>query len=90
MGKWDWATKYHLGLAPVYYFSYLLGEMFASAIQEALIRECGEASLSTEKAGRFLQEKLFNPGNRMSWSELVRHVTGHALDSGAWLKEFAK
>jgi len=35
-GKWDWATKYHIGLAPVYYFSYLLGEMFASSIQEAL------------------------------------------------------
>ena len=32
--SWDWATKYHVGLAPVYYFSYLLGELFASSIEE--------------------------------------------------------
>ena len=124
----DWAAKYHIGLAPVYYFSYLsqlqnsprrqnrpfesfcrpaaesyspeyvlgggtrgrgrprqtdskssifpgrgvlqlahlLGELFASSIQEALAKKCGSPSLSTAKAGKFLQEKLFKPGNRMS------------------------
>jgi peptidyl-dipeptidase A len=87
-GKWDWATKYHIGLAPVYYFSYLLGEMFASAIQESLARECGSPDLNNLKAGQFLQKKLFNPGNRMSWSELVKHVTGQALSPDAWIKEF--
>lgn len=85
----DWATKYHIGLAPVYYFSYLLGEMFASAIQESLAHECGGPSLTTPKAGAFLQRKLFNPGNRMSWSELVQHVTGKPLSPDAWVKEFA-
>ena len=85
----DWAAKYHIGLAPVYYFSYLLGELFASSIQEALAKKCGSPSLSTAKAGKFLQEKLFKPGNRMSWSELVKHVTGAPLNSDAWLKEFA-
>ena len=88
-GKWDWATKYHIGLAPVYYFSYLLGEMFASSIQESLAKECGTVSLSSEKAGKFLNEKLFSPGNRMSWYELVRHVTGHPLAADAWIREFA-
>lgn len=88
-GKWDWATKYHIGLAPVYYFSYLLGEMFASAIQEALAKEYGDIALTHKKAGKFLQEKLFKPGNRMKWSDLVRHVTGNALSPDAWLREFA-
>ncbi len=87
-GKWDWATKYHIGLAPVYYFSYLLGEMFASAMQESLARE-GATSLSSLPAGKFLQQKLFHPGNRMNWSALVEHVTGHPLTPAAWLKEFA-
>jgi peptidyl-dipeptidase A len=89
-GKWDWATKYHLGLAPVYYFSYLLGEMFASAIQEALVRECGEEALTSEKAGHFLKERLFRPGNRMNWSDLVQYVTGHSLTPDAWLKEYTQ
>ncbi|MBS0625056.1 MAG: M2 family metallopeptidase [Verrucomicrobia bacterium] len=87
--QFDWATKYHIGLAPVYYFSYLLGEMFASAIQEALAKECGASALATEKAGQFLQKRLFSPGNRMSWSELVKHVTGHPLTPDAWIKEFS-
>jgi len=86
----DWAAKYHIGLAPVYYFSYLLGELFASSIQETLEKLFGSATLSTPKAGKFLQEKLFSPGNRMSWSELVKHVTGAPLSPKAWLKEFAK
>lgn len=88
-GKWDFATKYHLGLAPVYYFSYLLGEMFASAIVETLHKECGSQTLSTPKSGRFLQEKLFAPGDRMPWSALVKHVTGKPLTADAWLREFA-
>jgi peptidyl-dipeptidase A len=88
-GKWDWATKYHIGLAPVYYFSYLLGEMFASSLQESLVKECGAAALTSEKAGQFLQKKLFAPGNRMSWSELVKHVTGQPLAADAWLREFS-
>lgn len=87
--RFDWATKYHIGLAPVYYFSYLLGEMFASSIQASLVHHCGSASLTTPKAGQFLQKKLFNPGNRMSWSELVKHVTGAPLTPDAWVKEFA-
>lgn len=87
--QFDWAAKYHIGLAPVYYFSYLLGEMFASAIQETLAKETGSATLSTPKAGQLLNKKLFAPGNRMSWSELVKHVTGAPLSPDAWVKEFA-
>lgn len=87
--QFDWAAKYHIGLAPVYYFSYLLGEMFASAIQEALAKETGASSLCNPKAGQFLNKKLFNPGNRMPWNELVQCVTGAPLSPDAWVKEFA-
>lgn len=86
----DWAAKYHIGLAPVYYFSYLLGEMFASSIQEALRKETGSVEIATKKAGLFLQEKLFKPGNRLSWKELVKEVTGAPLTPDAWVEEFGK
>lgn len=87
-GRCDWACKYHIGLAPVYYFSYLLGEMFASSIQESVEKICGDSLLSTPQAGKFLEKKLFAPGNRMPWSSLVEHVTGKPLSGDAWLKEF--
>lgn len=88
-GKADWAAKYHIGLAPVYYFSYLLGEMLASSIQEVLLQETGSDHLSTPAAGHFLRQKLFHPGNRMPWHELAIHVTGKPLSAEAWVKEFA-
>jgi peptidyl-dipeptidase A len=87
-GKADWAAKYHIGLAPVYYFSYLLGELFASAIEETLVRECGSKAINTLEAGRFLRERLFAPANRWNWIELIRHVTGKTLTDDAWVREF--
>lgn len=81
----DWAAKYHIGLAPVYYFSYLLGEMFASAIQETL----GTPTLAMPQAGQLLNEKLFRPGNRMTWGALIQFVTGKPLSADAWIQEFA-
>lgn len=89
-GKCDWAAKYHIGLAPVYYYSYLLGEMFASAIEEAIEKETGSSGLESEKVGRFLQQRLFFPGNRMNWRELVKHTVGKDLTADAWLSQFAK
>ncbi len=86
--KPDWAAKYHIGLAPVYYFSYLLGEMFASSIQEALVAHLGSSSLTTPQAGKFLEEKLFHPGNKMDWAQLIVHVTGSPLSCDAWIREF--
>ena len=83
--KADWAAKVHIGTAPVYYFSYLLGELFASSIEEAV----GTKVLDTPKVGHFLREKLFSPGNRWRWDELIRHVSG-PLTPDAWLREFAK
>ncbi|MEN9654850.1 MAG: hypothetical protein RL235_962 [Chlamydiota bacterium] len=87
-GQFDWATKYHIGLAPVYYFSYLLGELFASAIQEKIESISQSASLSTKQAGAFLNRSLFAVGNRMRWDQLVEHVVGKSLTADAWLSQF--
>ena len=81
--------KYHIGVAPVYYFSYLLGEMFASAIQEELALRTGSPALLSFKAGKLLQDRLFFPGNRMNWADLAQHVTGKPIAPDAWVREFA-
>jgi peptidyl-dipeptidase A len=83
IGASDWAAKYHIGLAPVYYYSYLLGELFASTIHLKV------QPLGSSQAGHFLQKKLFSPGNRMHWTELVQHVTGEPLNTQAWMQQFA-
>ncbi|MEN9343846.1 MAG: hypothetical protein RLZZ453_633 [Chlamydiota bacterium] len=82
-GSSDWAAKYHIGMAPVYYFSYLLGEVFASAIEEKIHSFC------SGNTGEFLQDKLFRPGNKMSWNDLICHVTGKPLSIQPWITHFA-
>lgn len=84
----DWAAKYHIALAPVYYFSYLLGEMFASGIEMKLQALNGTIDLASHKAGEFLNHKLFSPGNRCDWSSLAKQVLGHELNADAWLTQF--
>jgi peptidyl-dipeptidase A len=79
----DWAAKYHIGLAPVYYFSYLLGEFFASSLEKKI------GVLPSKKAQQFLNEKLFHPGNRLSWHALVEHATSKPLTTEDWLVQFA-
>lgn len=81
--KNDWAAKYHIGLAPVYYYSYLLGEVLASSIQEKI------KGLFTQEAGEFLGQNLFSPGNLYPWDELAKRMLGKPLDPAPWVKEFA-
>ena len=80
--KCDWAAKYHIAVAPVYYFSYLIGELFASSLEEQI------DLFPSEKTGQFLKEKVFKPGNSMKWSELIKQVTGESLNPEPWLRQF--
>ena len=79
----DWAAKYHIGLAPAYYFSYLLGELFASMIETQL------PLFASKETGAFLNEKMFKLGNRLSWDKLIQHTMGEELNAKAWLQQFA-
>jgi len=80
--KSDWAAKYHIGLAPVYYFSYLLGELFASSLEEKI-------SLFPSKKTGDLLSKMFKMGNRLSWNDLIEYETGEKLTEKDWLSQFA-
>lgn len=87
--KNDWAAKYHISLSPVYYYSYLLGEMFASAIEYTLEQKLSSSDLANPEVGRLLQQKLFQCGNSMAWDKLITHVTGEPLNAKAWLQQMA-
>jgi peptidyl-dipeptidase A len=87
--KSDWACKYHIGLAPVYYHSYLLGEFFASMIKKHFSDESGSSSFYQNKnVSSFLNKKLFFPGNTKIWSDLVEHVVGSPLSYHDWIEDF--
>jgi peptidyl-dipeptidase A len=85
----DWAAKIHLGTAPVYYQNYLLGELQASQIAWALRRELGTpAPVGAPEVGGWLQSRIFAPGSRWRWDELIRRATGAELDPGHFVRQF--
>lgn len=89
-GKCDWAAKYHIGMAPVYYYSYLLGELFASSLHNLFLKQTGQDTLTLPTVGKLLKEQLFFIGNRLPWKETVKHVLQEEFSATPWLEAFAR
>jgi Zn-dependent M32 family carboxypeptidase len=80
----DWASKIHLAVAPVYYQSYLLGELLASQLDRAVRGHAG-GFIGRPEAGALLAERVFAPGATMPWRDLVTAATGSPLGPEAFL-----
>lgn len=87
-GKCDWAAKYHVGMAPVYYYSYLLGELFASSLEALCLSKTNQKGLTHPCVGKLLNERLFSIGNRLSWKETIEHVLEGPFSASSWIKQF--
>ncbi len=79
----DYASKIHIISAPVYYHNYMMGELFASQVHHAIAKDVYKGAdpktvtyVGNKAVGRFLQQKIFDPGRKLSWNELTRHATG--------------
>ena len=77
-GEPDWAAKIHVASAPVYYHTYLYGQLVATQLQAALDREAG-GLVGRPEAGAFLAEHVFAPGQSIRWDRLVERATGEPL-----------
>jgi peptidyl-dipeptidase A len=84
----DWASKIHLAVAPVYYQSYLLGELLASQLEQT-VRERVGGFVGRPEAGAFLAERVFAPGAAHPWRDLVANATGRPLGPAAFLAGLA-
>jgi peptidyl-dipeptidase A len=74
----DWAAKYHIPLAPVYYQNYELGMLVKAQFEAELALEFG-GIVGVESAGHWLVENVFRSGNLEDWSKHVETVTGEKL-----------
>jgi peptidyl-dipeptidase A len=90
-GAADYAAKIHVVSAPVYYHNYMLGECFASQIDERLRADvlngrptyCGE-----KRVGDWLVERIFRPGATYHYDELAERATGSAVGPEAFASQF--
>lgn len=84
----DWATKIHIALAPVYYQNYLLGELAASQIEDAIVKTTGKPLVGNPEAASFLRERYFKPGASVRWDKLIESATGSPLSPERFAGEF--
>jgi peptidyl-dipeptidase A len=87
-----WASKNHLVSAPVYYHNYLLGELLASQLTHHIMREIvppGTRSFAgRSEVGRYLKERVFGPGARYRWDEMIERATGEPLTPMYFVEQF--
>lgn len=74
----DWAAKIHVAVSPVYYHTYLYGDLVALQLREALDATVG-GFVDRPEAGAFLRERLFAPGQSLRWDRLVERASGAPL-----------
>jgi peptidyl-dipeptidase A len=84
----DWAAKIHVACAPVYYHTYLYGNLIASQLRATIDREVG-GLVGRPAAGRLLGERVFAPGESVRWDRLVASATGEPLSARAYAAEIA-
>lgn len=91
----DYAAKTHILSSPVYYQSYMLGELFAAQVRDYLVRNVmrGGDARSTSfyehpEVGAYLREQVFGPGKLYSWSALTRRATGEPLSAKCFAEQF--
>jgi peptidyl-dipeptidase A len=85
----DWASKLHIGLAPVYYQNYLLGDLVASQLDTLLTGELGTPHwFGHPGVAEQLRTRMFRDGARHPWNETVRRATGQSLDPRHYVEQF--
>jgi peptidyl-dipeptidase A len=85
----DWAAKVHVACAPVYYHTYLYGNLVASQLRAALDRVAG-GLVGRREAGAFLAERVFRPGQSVRWDKLLRDATGEPLTAAHAAADIAR
>jgi len=77
----DWATKIHVALYPCYYHNYLLGELLASQFSAYITGSVvkGNTGEDMKAMGEFFKIKVFIPGMRYEWNEMIEKATGEKL-----------
>lgn len=93
----DWATKIHIALYPCYYHNYLLGELLASQLYYYMTTNIIKSNdykfqsfAGNKEIGNYLKQKVFNPGLKYYWNDMIEKATGEKLTPKYYAKQFVK
>ena len=93
----DWASKIHLVMAPCYYHNYLLGELLASQLNNYIVKNILKSDnvnnisyANKKEVGTYLSEKVFRPGLKYFWNDMIEKATGEKLTAKYYAQQFVK
>jgi peptidyl-dipeptidase A len=91
----DWASKVHIATAPCYYHNYHMGELLASQLTYHISTEVLKSEdirnvsyVNNMEIGKYLTEKVFIPGMRYKWNNMIEKATGEKLTAKYYAKQF--
>jgi peptidyl-dipeptidase A len=91
----DWASKIHIATAPCYYHNYLLGELLASQLYSYIVKNViksddfkNQSFTNNIEVGNYLKDKVFGPGMKYFWNDMIEKATGEKLTAKYYAKQF--
>ena len=95
--KPDYASKIHIALYPAYYHNYLMGELLASQYYAYIVKNVlhsedlkNQSFVNKPEVGSYLLEKIFKPGTKYYWNEMIEKATGEKLTAKYYAKQFVE
>ena len=83
--------------APVYYHSYMMGELFACQMHAYIAKNILGMDDPTKtsfygkrEVGDYWKQKIFGPGNLYSWNEFTKQATGEPLSAKAFARFYVQ
>lgn len=93
----DWASKVHIATFPAYYHNYLLGELLASQLNHYITTRVlnstdymNQSFYNQKEVGRYLTQKVFEPGSKYHWNVMIERATGQKLTAQYYAEQFLK
>lgn len=93
--KPDWASKIHLVSSPAYYHNYLLDRLFAAQLLHTMgnlppyhVNGRDLSFVGRPDLGAFLTAKVFYPGARYRWDDMIKRATGEPLTPRYYVEYF--
>jgi peptidyl-dipeptidase A len=90
----DWASKIHIATYPCYYHNYLLGDLLAAQLnaylEDNIFGEKEPSYTGHPELGEYLVEKVFHPGSRYYWNEMIERATGEKLTARHYAEQYVK
>jgi len=95
--KPDYASKIHIALYPAYYHNYLMGELLASQYFAYIVKNVlhsedlkNQSFVNKPEVGKYLLEKVFKPGTKYYWNDMIKKATGEKLTAKYYAKQFVE